>query len=482
MRIVVVDDDKAILSSLERFLKRYGHNVFTFFNPLEAAKFVAEERVDLLLSDINMPEIDGLQLLKMINDSSFSPFIQVVLFTGYGKVKNAVEAMKLGAFDYLLKPIELSELEIILQKVEEFISLKTDNLELKTHFDEKLEEKTKEISENFVRMKENFAKTIGLKSIGIFSSKMQEVFDLAAKFHQHTDVPVLIEGETGTGKEIIAKFIHYGKEINPLPFVDLNCASIPSALFESELFGYEKGSFTGGDPQGKAGKLEFASNGTLFLDEIGEMPLELQSKLLRVIQERTYYRIGSVRKNELKARIIVATNRHLKEEAEQGRFRNDLYYRLNVGYIYIPPLRDRKDEIIPLAEMFIRELVDAGRSSFRSISHEAEKVLKEYPWKGNIREMKNILERTSLLYDDNILDIKHLHSIITENELTAENSVTPSQESMLLDSESHLNDQIEKIILGKLEVNKWNKLKTAKELGISRNKLYWYLNKFKIKY
>lgn len=253
-----------------------------------------------------------------------------------------------------------------------------------------------------------YKELFGIGRVGMFSSKIKHVLEVAYFFHRDRSVPVLIEGETGTGKEIVARVVHFGKDGDTRPFISINCAAISPHLFESELFGYEEGAFTGSRPGGMLGKLELAQGGTLFLDEIGEMPSEMQPKLLRVIQQKEFYRIGGQKSIALDVRIICATNRDLKIEMQEKRFRSDLYYRLSTGRITIPPLRERQEEIAPLAQMFLTQFAEEKRKPFKFIEHDALNVLESYDWPGNIRELQNTIERIILLYNDTSIRREYL--------------------------------------------------------------------------
>lgn len=315
----------------------------------------------------------------------------------------------------------------------------------------------------------------GLGNIGIYSEVMKEIFRKAGKLHADRSIPVLIEGETGTGKEVVARYIHYGDGSVTAPFIDLNCAAIAPSVFDSELFGYEAGAFTGGIPGGQKGKLDIAAGGTLFLDEIAEMPVSLQSKLLRVIQEKEFYRVGGLKKIKVDVRFICATNAEINKKIADGTFRKDLYYRLNIGQIYMPPLRERKEEIIPLAMMFLNEMAAKKGKLFRKISKEAVDLLLFHDWPGNIRELKNAVEWAMLMGDDYELKPAHL-AILNE----ARNDGVPKTSHSSIDIHNFLlppdrlplNDYVNNVIRKALDMHQGNKTETAKYLGISRRSLY----------
>jgi len=269
----------------------------------------------------------------------------------------------------------VNELDILLKRLDEFLSLKERNKKLTESFDKEVKKVTKNIQSQLIAVRKAFAREIGTVEIGIYSKSMKEVFKTAEKLHQSPKIPVLIEGETGTGKELVAHYIHYGQGDITTPFIGLNCAAISSNLFESELFGYEAGAFTGGNPKGQKGKLELAENGTIFLDEITEMPIVHQAKLLRVIQEREYYKVGGLKGMNAEARFICATNQDPQKMVQKGTFRQDLFYRLNVGYIRIPPLRERKEAIVPLARLFLEQFKQQKKTRFESIDKNAIQML-----------------------------------------------------------------------------------------------------------
>jgi len=479
MRILVVDDDEAIREFLKNFLIKSDHIVFEGSDGMEALEIIKRESIHLVLTDLKMPEMDGMELLKRIKNKY--PEIVVVIFTGHGDVTSAVEAMKNGAQDYLQKPINLEELMILIDKIGEYISMRSENIKLTKKFKKTVNEATKEVKEELQEVRKAFAREVGLSDIGVFSDSLRRVFKTAGKLHKNPDVPVLIEGETGTGKELIARYIHYGKGDVVKTFIDLNCAAVSSTLFESELFGYEAGAFTGGNPKGQKGKLEMANDGTIFLDEITEMPVELQAKLLRVIQERKFYKVGGLKKITTGARFLCATNQDIRKMVNEGKFRQDLYFRLNVGYIKVPPLRERREEIIPLSEMFLNSLIREKRTQFIRISPEAAKMLENYHWPGNIRELKNTIERIALLWEDTVIEPDHLEFIFREESKASLKRVLHHEISLdnfsLPQVSLDLNSYNLKIVEKALEKFHWNQTKTAQYLGITLRVLHTYLKK-----
>jgi transcriptional regulator with PAS, ATPase and Fis domain len=358
--------------------------------------------------------------------------------------------------------------------VSEHLSLKKDNEALTARFEETVRERVGETQSELEKYRNAYRENVGLKKLSIHSKKLGAVFELADKFHTSPTVPVLIEGETGTGKELLARYVHYGRDTLATPFVAINCGAIPSDLFESELFGHESGAFTGAGTSAKKGQFEMAENGSLFLDEIGDMPMNLQVKLLRVLEEREFYRIGGVKKHTFDSRIIASTNKSLTEEIETGRFRRDLYHRLNVGYIRIPPLRERKEEIIPLAYDFIeRASARHGKKNIVGIDPQAEAFLLSHPWPGNIRQLENAIERVVLLYDGPTITLDQLAFLASDH---PEHHAAPEghafagiagKTGLIPEGGIDLDELITKLVDEAMEMAGGNKAKAAKLLNIS---------------
>lgn len=334
------------------------------------------------------------------------------------------------------------------------------------------------------KQQQNLVQREGLDKVVVFSQAMQQIVAQALCYHHDRAIPVLISGETGTGKELVAKIIHFAGLEEDRPFVDINCAAFSPNLFETEMFGYEGGSFTGSETKGHEGKLDLAQGGTLFLDEISELAPELQSKLLRVIQEKHFYRVGGLKKITADIRIICATNTNLEQLVEKGQFRRDLYYRLKVGRITIPPLRERKADIMPLAQMFLYNFARDKHKKFATISDAAAKLLLDYCWPGNVRELRNAIELAVFMHNDSKLQPQHL-SLITDAEGLAPQLVTPESQTfkpLLLPSTGFsLREHIDSIILQAFAMHQGNKTATAQYLGISRRALGYRLAKIKHK-
>ncbi len=472
MNILLIDDEKATRESLSMFLEELGHSVDTAADGLEGLTMFERNAYNLVLSDVSMPKLDGFEFLRRAKKSS-RKMVDIVIITGHNSIDSAVTALREGAYDYLQKPVNIQELTVIIDRVSEHLSLKMDNEALTARFEETVRERVGETQSELEKYRNAYRENVGLKKLSIHSKKLGDVFELADKFHTSPTVPVLIEGETGTGKELLARYVHYGRDTAATPFVAINCGAIPSDLFESELFGHESGAFTGAGTTAKKGQFEMAENGTLLLDEIGDMPMNLQVKLLRVLEEREFYRIGGVKKHTFDARIIASTNKSLTEEIETGRFRRDLYHRLNVGYIRIPPLRERKEEIIPLAYDFIeRASARHGKKNITGIDPRAEAFLLSHPWPGNIRQLENAIERVVLLYDGPTITVDQLGFLASDhpghNAAPEGHAVgTAGNTGMIPEGGIDLDELITKLVDEAMEMAGGNKAKAAKLLNIS---------------
>lgn len=373
-KILVVDDEESIREFFQIMLKREGYEVLTASNGREALEFLKKEgpsAVDLVISDIQMPEMSGMELLTTIKETD--PELMFIMITAFGSTETAVEAMKLGAYDYVQKPFKIDEVKIIIRQALEKRSLKMENSQLK-----------KELGTKYA-----FDNIIG------GAPPMMRIYEMVKRV-ANTKSSVLITGESGTGKELIARAIHYNGPLKDKPFVTVNCGAIPENLMESEMFGHKKGSFTGAIAD-KKGLFEVANGGTIFLDELGELPLTMQVKLLRVIQEGTFKRVGGTEDVTVDVRIVSATNRNLEVEVRAGRFREDLFYRMNVIQIACPPLRERKEDVVMLANHFLDKFSSSLGIGVKKVSNEAMEVLKRYHYPGNVRELENIIERTVAL-------------------------------------------------------------------------------------
>ncbi|MFZ3231354.1 MAG: sigma-54 dependent transcriptional regulator [Pseudobdellovibrio sp.] len=370
-RILVVDDEESIREFLEIMLKKEGYEVSTAEDGLVAKEMLTKKTFDMVISDMQMPNMTGIELLKFVKDT-YSDIV-FMMITAFGTTETAVEAMKIGAYDYVTKPFKIDEVRLNIQN-----ALRSKNLETEVRV-----------------LKKELVKEYSFQNMVGNSPAMHAIFDLVKRVSQ-SPTNVLITGESGTGKEVVAKAIHYNGPLKDKPFVTINCGAIPENLMESEMFGHKKGSFTGAIAD-KAGLFEVADGGTLFLDEVGELPLSIQVKLLRAIQERIIRRVGAVDDMKVEVRIIAATNRNLEEMVQKGGFRQDLYYRLNVIGIRTPALRERSEDIPLLALHFLKKYNAKLNKAISSISTEAMEVLKKYNYPGNVRELENMIERTVAL-------------------------------------------------------------------------------------
>jgi len=481
MNLLIIDDEKDVRDSLSNFVQKLGYTVYCAKDGNDGLRKFHEEDVDLVITDIRMPGIDGIELLRRIKQVQRSPAV-VIVVTGHGDMDNAIKALKYGAYDYLLKPIDVRELAITIERSIEYVTLRKKYSQLKDTFNRQLEKETASLRGTAEQFREAFLQEVGLGEMQVYSDAMRKVTDLAEKYSREKEAAVLIEGESGTGKELIAKLIHYyGQEKPDATFIAISSGAISNQLFEAELFGHESGSYTGATKRGRIGKLEAANGGTIFLDEIGEMPLGLQVKLLRVFEEKKLYRIGGIEEISIDFRIISATNKNLKQQVAKGNFRLDLFHRINMGYIRIPALRERPDDIVPLANHFIRKAFSRQGKRFDGFSKGAEKFLKSFSWPGNVRQLKNSMERLSILSTDCSFDSKQISCMVEQtsiNDLTGDSVPVLSCNGFQLpdekfDLEKFHNDIIKKA----LAMNKGNKTKAAQYLGISRRVLQGRLNK-----
>lgn len=443
MNILIIDDERAICSSLT-FALEDEYRVFTASEPEEGLRLLEEESIDGILLDLNLRVASGLDLLRAIKEKK--PEVVVIMMTAYGSIESSVEAMKAGAYHYLSKPLNLEEVRLLLHKALTFQQL----------------HRQVQVLSQAVRQQETYAGIIGK------SSAIQKVFQLIEKVK---DIPshVLITGESGTGKELVARAIHFQGCRQRGAFSVINCAAIPEPLLESELFGHEKGAFTGAY-QKQQGLFERSDGGTIFLDEIGEMPLSLQAKILRVIQEKVITPIGSQQPKEVDVRILSATNRNLLEEVGKGNFREDLYYRLNVIPIHLPPLRERKEDVPLLIEHFLALSCANMGLSRKSFSADAKRMLYSYDYPGNVRELSNMLEYAVALSEKEVIQLDDLPEAVRGNGSRVAGAGL--KERGLLLSEGLTLAEAEKMyILYTLEKNAGHRLNTAKQLAISERGL-----------
>ncbi len=464
--ILIIEDDDIIQEVLRQFLGRKGFDVTLAANGEHGLDMLRTERFDLILTDLVMPGLSGMDVLKELASAKVTT--PVVVITAFGTVQTAVEAMKNGAFDYLTKPFNLDELMLVVEKALSISRLQRENAALRLQ----------------LRNKYDFTGLIG------DSAAMQKVLELIERIAD-TDSTVLITGESGTGKELVAKTIHYNSATRANgPFIALSCAAIPRDLIASELFGHEKGAFTGAVSM-RPGRFELAQGGTLFLDEIGELDPALQVKLLRVLQEREFVRVGGVKTIKVDVRIIAATNKNLEQATKDGSFREDLFYRLNVIPLHLPPLRDRKEDIPLLIAHFIQER-KRKREPYQ-LSSEAAECLKRYPWPGNVRELENLIERVTILTSGATVELKDLPEKVRAALLSPEDQplrssaeATPESPGAVVFTEEgiRLNDVIadmeRSLILTALERSGGVRTRAARLLGLNRTTLLEKMKKMGI--
>lgn len=444
-KVLVVDDELILRTALKNTLSSHGYEVKVCESGRRALQLLQDEFFDIALVDVRLPDIDGLDLLHEIK--RISPETGVIIITAYAEVRSAVKAIKDGAFDYLSKPFQEEELLITMEK---FLRFRDLERELKS-------------------LKESLSATLSVEDLVAESKSMREILQ-KVELIAETDVPVLIQGESGTGKEVIADLIQKRSKRRDRPYIKLNCTAIPETLFEAELFGYEKGAFTGASETRK-GKLELANTGTLLLDEIGDLPLSVQAKLLRVLETNTFYPLGSKRELKVDVRYIFATSKDIKKLVEIGKFRDDLFYRINVIPIKIPPLRERKEDLPPLIRYFLHKFAEKYQKEVPKISKEAYIALLNYNYPGNVRELKHIIERAILLSQENEISIKDLPEevVCAKNQIQGEFNFKKCKD--LIERE---------IIVRTLQECQGKKSETAKKLGISRKTLWKKLKELSI--
>ena len=449
--ILIIDDEQTQREVLTGYLNKKGYHILNAESGEEGIKLVSQNPVDIVLSDFKMPDRTGLEVLEEVK--RINPEISFVIITAYSTVENAVKAMRLGANDYISKPVDLDELDLMIEKIIENRNLKSEISYLKSQ----LQEKHK------------------LTSIISNSPKMEEVLSIASRAAE-SNASILITGENGTGKEVLAKAVHYISQRKEGPFVAVNIPALSENLLESELFGHEKGSFTGADRMRK-GRFEIAGGGTIFLDEIGDIPPSMQVKLLRVLQEREIERVGGTEKIPVNVRIISATNRNLEQKINEGTFREDLFYRLNIVTIHIPPLKERKEDIVPLIEFFIKKYSEQNSKSLMEISKEAVDQLLKYNFPGNVRELENIIERAVVLSRGEYITINDLPMNVKgfKQEVTVETGQSDT-----------MNDKIEALeksmIYDALAKMNGNQTQAGKLLGITERNLRYKMKKYGITY
>lgn len=456
--ILIVDDEPNYLIVLSELLRDEGFEVFTAPDGNEALKIVKEVDLDMVISDMQMPGMDGMALLAEIK--KLDDDLPVLIITAYAEVDKAVKAMQAGAFSYLSKPFSNDELIVSINIAVSHRSLLKENIRLRQE----------------IRERNSFGGMVGK------NPRMKQVYELIEKVAP-TPASVLITGESGTGKELVAKAIHVNSPREPYPFITVNCAALADNLLESELFGHEKGAFTGAASMRK-GRFEIADKGTIFLDEIGEIPLALQSKLLRVLQERTLERVGGTRTMTIDVRIISATNKDLKEEVQQSRFREDLFYRLNVIHVALPALRERMDDLPLLVQCFVQKCADNLGKEQLQIAPDALRLLMNLPWDGNVRELENTIERAAILCNNDVIEAED----VQPESISVDSSASWMQEFDLV---QHIPDSVklnevlyiveEKMLAQALEESNHVQAHAAEILGITKSLLQYKMKKYGIK-
>lgn len=452
-RILIIDDDNLICISLKKILMKFGYEVDTCMEGDRVFDVVEKFEPDIILLDIYLTTHNGLDILKDLQKQYFH--IPIIMITAYSDVKISVSAMKAGAFDFLLKPIDLDQLQLVLEKCERHLRLKQEVAALHSVINE----------DEFTR--DYFGK----------SRAIIRVLNIVERLAKSDDTTILLLGESGTGKEVFARYIHQQSPRKDKVFIPINCATIPKELAESELFGHERGAFTGAAQKTKLGKFELADGGTILLDELGELSLDLQVKLLRILEERKFYRLGGEKEISVNVRVIAATNRNLEEEVKKGTFREDLFYRLNVATVTIPPLRERQEDIPILAYKFMELFATKFDVKIKGIEEDALQLLNNQFWKGNVRELRNAMERAVLMIDGDLLKKQHFNFLkIDENvkKKTAEYILKIPKEGISI--EVVLKD----LITQTLEITNGNQVRAAKILGLSRSKLRYRMEQIGI--
>ncbi len=460
-KILIVDDDPDILLSLQNRVGFMGHEPLTATNGKDALRLIGEEDPDLVLLDLKIPDITGIEVLKQVGAASVpsrpqneettqtTPYITplIVILTAYGTIELAVQAMQLGAFDFVPKPFTADHLTVVINKALATVALHRH-----------VETLRKEVDDQFEPI--------------VSASKQMSAQLTVAKQAAASSVTVLLLGETGTGKEVVARAIHRWSPRSSKPFIAVNCAAFPENLLENELFGHEKGAFTGATKR-EPGKIESAEGGTLFLDEIGDMPLTMQSHLLRVLHDRTFYRVGGTQEVRTNVRFIAATNKDLKQAIRQGTFREDLYFRLAVITIALPPLRERMEDLSTLIDHFLNRPSNVGLCKHLTLSDEALQALQRYHWPGNVRELENVLTRALILCPGDKIEPEHLSlpAFTTSVSFTSPVAQEPNSDLLFFSYHQSMDAYSQRLLETALRRNGWNQTKAAAELGLQRTYL-----------
>jgi len=459
-RILVADDERSLTVSVKNVLTDAGYTIAVSSNREEFLAQLASFNPDVVLLDIYLGAANGIQILKQIKFDGWK--VPVIMMTAHSDVSLAVQAMKEGAADFVVKPFDLNHLIVLIEKNLEFAHLET----------------------RVSMLQEELERQRSRSGIIGNSVALRRVLEITEKLAGGESTTVLIEGESGTGKELVARFIHQKSTVRSgQPFIALNCAAIPKDLAESEFFGYEKGAFTGATERMKQGKFEMANGGTILLDEVGELSLDMQVKLLRVLEERKFYRLGGTREISVDVRVIAASNKNLAKEVDAGRFRGDLFYRLNVAVVMIPPLRERKEDIEALAYAFVQEFSRKFNKQTPQLEPDAKELLLRLPWKGNVRELRNAIERVVLLNDAAVITKNQL-AFLGNDESREPNPAGLANGEFFLRVPAKgigMTAVLKDLILQTLEITDGNQVQAAKVLGITRSKLRYKMDQLKIK-
>jgi DNA-binding NtrC family response regulator len=445
-RILLIDDDKNTADGLRKILIQDGYDTSCVYTGNEALHLIDTEHFDMVITDMKLPDISGFSIIEKVKKKD--PNIPVIMITAFSSLQTAIDAMKKGADDYLTKPVNIDELELILKKIWEKQLLILQNRELRKELDDKY----------------GFSGFIGN------TPEMQHVFKTITEIAP-TAASVLIYGETGTGKELVAHAIHHNSDRNDKPFIALHCASLSEGVLESELFGHEKGAFTGAVNQ-RRGRFELADGGTLFLDEIGELNLHVQIKLLRVLETGCFERVGGEETLESDVRIIAATNKDLDEEIKEGRFREDLYYRLNVINLELPPLRERREDIGLLTDSFLVKYATKNKKDIKGFSSQSSRILSNYDWPGNVRELENAVERAVVMARNEFIEPGNLPSNISQSLRKTK------KDTFRIPSGTTMKEIEKKVILETLHTTNGSKSKAAKILGLSTRKIEYKIKEW----
>ncbi len=451
-KILVIDDEKLLRWSLQQNLSKEGYTVITAEKGMEGLNLFKEETPDVTLLDIHLPDVSGITVLQGIKEINKDAL--AIMITAFGDIQTAVKTIKLGAYDFVEKPFNVDKLKILVAKALETVSLR------------------KEVSQ----FRSQLSLKYGFDSIIGQSEEMQKIFEIIKKIAKSDATTIMLQGESGTGKDLVAKVIHYQSRRSDKPFMEINCTALPETLIESELFGHEKGAFTDAKAM-KKGLFELADGGSIYLDEIGDMKPSTQAKLLKIIESKMFKRIGGVKDITVDVRIIAATNKNLAEEVKSGNFREDLYYRLKVIPVLIPPLRDRPSDISALAKYFINEFNREFKKNLKGISKEAEKYFKEYQWPGNVRELKNIIERAMILEsEEDFILPEHLPIEFTSKEVALAN--VRSIDIKIPPGGLDIEEVEKELIRQALDITRGNQTKSSRLLNITRDALRYRMQKF----